>query len=238
MEKKKTAIFIDYENVYWGLVNQYNFKPEPGRLISLILTEIEKNGVLLIKRAYADWDRPDFHGAQAALKKAGVDPTYSLSKKTVKGEVSSWKDTADAALMLDALGFLYEREDIDQFVLVTGDRAFLELIYKFKSRDKKVKICALKTALAKELSDAVGNESLISIESLLGIEPAGTEKILKIVPSIDGTLDWDSIIKKFSLLETKFPFVGLKLARDQYGFSNIVINEGIKLVLCPGNTFT
>jgi len=230
MEKtEKTAIFIDYENVYWGLVNQYNFKPQIAHLISLILKEAEKEGDLLIKKAYADWERPEFHGAQAALKKAGVDPAFALSKKTVKEEVSVWKDTADAALMLDAQQTLYERKDISQFVLVTGDRAFLELIHRIKTQSKRVKICALETALAKELSDAVGKESLISIEGLLGIEPIGTTKISKTVPLIDGPVNWDVIIKSFYQLESKYPFVGLKLARDSYGFKNNIINEGIKL---------
>jgi hypothetical protein len=50
----EVAIFIDYENVYWGLVNQYNFKPQVPHLISLILKEVGKDGNLLIKNAYAD----------------------------------------------------------------------------------------------------------------------------------------------------------------------------------------
>src|SRR3990172_7937898 len=110
------------ENVYFGLINQYNFKPQTGHLISLILKKLGDDGNLLIKKAYADWERSDFQGAQAALKKAGVEPAFALAKKTVREKVSVWKETADASLMLDAMQTLYERHDIDQYVLVTGDR--------------------------------------------------------------------------------------------------------------------
>ena len=101
------AIFIDFENVYFGLINQYNFKPQTGHLISLILDKLASDGNLLIKKAYADWERPEFQGAQAALKKTGIDPAFALSKKTVKQKVSVWKETADASLMLDAMQTLY-----------------------------------------------------------------------------------------------------------------------------------
>jgi uncharacterized LabA/DUF88 family protein len=132
------AIFIDYENVHFGLINQYNFKPQVAHLISLILTKLGEDGNLLVKKAYADWERPEFHGAQAAFKKAGVEPAFTLSKKTVKQVVSVWKETADAALMLDAQQTMYEREDIDEFVLITGDRGCLDLIHRLASRGKKV----------------------------------------------------------------------------------------------------
>jgi uncharacterized LabA/DUF88 family protein len=225
----EVAIFIDYENVYWGLVNQYNFKPQVHHLISLILKEIGKDGNLLIKNAYADWERLEFHGAQAAFKKAGVEPAFTLSKKTVKGAVSVWKETADASLMLDAQETLYERSDIDEFVLVTGDRGCLDLVHRLRSRGKKVKICALESGTAQELTDAVGSENVISIEGLLGIEPAGPPKSAEPIIGAGGEPDWPLVIRKFDDLEARLPFVALKLARDRYGFSQQVIDDGIKM---------
>ncbi len=223
------ATFIDYENVYWGLINQYNFKPQVPHLISLVLNEVEKYGNLLIKKAYADWERPEFHGAQTSFKKAGVEPAFTLSRKTVKGVVSVWKETADASLMLDAQETLYERPEIEQFVLVTGDRGCLDLIHRLRSRGKKVKICALESATAKELSDAVGPENLIYNEGLLGIEPAGPPKSTEAFISAGGGIDWELVIKKFAELEARLPFVALKLARDRHGFGQAVIDEGITL---------
>jgi uncharacterized LabA/DUF88 family protein len=223
----EVAIFIDYENVYWGLINQYNFKPQLPHLISLILKEVAKDGNLLIKNAYADWERTEFHGAQSAFKKAGVEPAFTLSKKTVKGAVSVWKETADASLMLDAQQTMYERPEIDEFVLVTGDRGCLDLIHRLASRGKKVKICALESAIATELCDAVGAENVISIEKLLGIEPVGPVQPSELLVGSGGKVDWTLIIKNFAKLEERLPFVALKLARDKYGFSQEIINDGI-----------
>ena len=168
-ESNNIALFIDYENVHYGLVNQYNFKPAAGKLAALILEEVAKSGNILIKKAYADWERDDFSGVQAALKKNGVEPAYTLSKKTSKGgQRETWKESADAVLLLDALQTMFERVDINEFVIVTGDRAALDLVHRLRSRGKKVKICALESALAQELTDAV-EEEIISIEKLLGM---------------------------------------------------------------------
>jgi uncharacterized LabA/DUF88 family protein len=223
-----TALFIDFENVYYGLVNQYNFKPQVAHLVQLILAEVGKDGRILIKKAYADWDRDEFHGAQAALKKAGIEPAFALSKKTVRQTVSVWKDTADAALMLDAQQNLYERTDIEEFVLVTGDRAFLDLVYRLSAQGKKIKICALESAIAKELTDAVGQENVISLENLLGIEPAKDE-VRAATGAASPEMDWATIIKEFAVLEGRLPFVALKLARDRYGFRQQIITQGLEI---------
>jgi len=84
----------------------------------------------------------------------------------------------------------------------------------------------LESALAKELSDAVGAQNVISIEGLLGIEPAGPPKLGTAFVT-DGKRQWVLIIRKFAELESKLPFVGLKLARDRYGFGQEIIDEGI-----------
>src|SRR5271165_6648214 len=117
------ALFIDYENVHYGLVNQYRFKPSAAKLADLILDEVGKDGNILIKKAYADWEKEEFKGVQAALKKAGIEPAYTLSKKTTSKGTQTWKDSADAVLLLDAHQTMFERQDISEFVIVTGDRA-------------------------------------------------------------------------------------------------------------------
>jgi uncharacterized LabA/DUF88 family protein len=221
------ALFIDYENVHYGLVNQYRFKPDAARLSALILEEVAKDGNILVKKAYADWEKPEFDGVQAALKRAGIEPAYTLSKKTSKaGRETTWKESADAVLLLDALTTLFERLDIEQFVIVTGDRAALDLVHRLTSRGKKVRICALESALAQELQDSVKGE-VISIEKLLGIEPfhPNTPSIVKLVDE-GGRPDWPKVIRKLAELEGKLPFVGCKMARERYGFEQRVLSDG------------
>jgi len=220
------ALFIDYENVYYGLVNQYNFKPEPSRLTALILSEVDKDGHILIKKAYADWEKPEFNGVQAALKKIGVEPAYALSKKTQYAKETTWKDSADAVLLLDALQTVFERSDIEEFVIVTGDRAALDLVHRLTSRGKKVKICALESALAQELSDSVNGE-VISIEKLLGIEPVVTKvsPIKQICPT-NTEEDWIRIIIQVIKLEKKLPFVGCSYLIKSQGFTQNMLREG------------
>lgn len=224
------ALFIDYENVHYGLVNQYRFKPDAGRLTSLILEEVGKAGNTLIKKAYADWEKPEFDGVQAALKRGGIEPAYTLSKKTSKsGKETTWKESADAVLLLDALQTLFERPDIDQFVIVTGDRAALDLVHRLTSRGKKVRICALESALAQELQDSVKGE-VISIEKLLGIEPLHPKQTGRSVPDSalmdNGQPNWKKVILKVVELEAKLPFVGCKIARERYGLTQQMLSDG------------
>lgn len=225
---KIIALFIDYENVHYGLVNQYRFKPEPSNLINLILTEVSKDGNILIKRAYADWEKPEFNGVQAALKKTGVEPAYALSKKTqhAGGKETTWKDSADAVLLLDALQTVFERNDIEEFVIVTGDRAALDLVHRLTSRGKKVKICALESALAQELSDSVGGE-VISIEKLLGIEPVATKvSPIALTCPTSTEQDWEQIIIQVINLEKKLSFVGCSYLIKNQGFNQNILREG------------
>lgn len=221
------ALFIDYENVHYGLVNQYRFKPDATRLTSLILEEVGKEGNILIKKAYADWEKPEFDGVQACLKRGGIEPAYTLSKKTSKaGRQTTWKESADAVLLLDALQTLFERGDIEQFVIVTGDRAALDLIHRLTSRGKRVRICALESALAQELLDSVKGE-VISIEKLLGIEPLHPKVQASTAALVDaGQPDWEKVILKLAELERRLPFVGCKLVRERHGFTQQMLSDG------------
>ncbi|NLW16196.1 MAG: NYN domain-containing protein, partial [Firmicutes bacterium] len=59
---KNVALFIDYENVYWSLKNNYGLVSQPGYLIDLIKREAQKEGQVVLALAYADFDQPEFKG--------------------------------------------------------------------------------------------------------------------------------------------------------------------------------
>jgi uncharacterized LabA/DUF88 family protein len=224
------ALFIDYENLHYGLVNQYRFKPSAAKLADLILAEVGKNGNTLIKKAYADWEKQEFKGVQASLKTSGIEPASTLSKKTPRaGKHETWKDSADAVLLLDALQTMFERPDINEFAIVTGDGAALDLIQRLRSRGKKVRLCALESALAQELTEAVEDE-VISIEKLLGIEPLGvaTPPLITFAPS-GGDPDWQKVICNIAEAEQHYPFVGCSFLKRQPWFTQQVLTHGAAL---------
>jgi len=226
------ALFIDYENVHYGLVNQYRAKPSAAKLAELILDEVGKDGNILIKKAYADWEKQEFKGVQAALKKSGIEPAYTLSKKTSRaGKQETWKDSADAVLLLDALQTMFERQDIQEFAIVTGDRAALDLVHRLRSRGKKVRLCALESALAQELTDAVEDE-VISIEKLLGIEPLGGSINAQAETAPPDGIDLEHVIRLLADAEGKYPFVGCSLMKNRHGFTQQMIAGGVAAGIC------
>lgn len=219
------ALFIDYENVHYGLVNQYRFKPSAAKIADLILEEVGKDGNILIKKAYADWEKEEFKGVQGTLKKSGIEPAYTLSKKTRGGKLETWKDSADAVLLMDALQTMFERQDIQEFAIVTGDRAALDLVHRLRSRGKKVRLCALESALAQELTDAV-EEEVISIEKLLGIEPLTSSQPAQLIGA-DGKHDWEKVVACLMEAEKKYQFVGCSLLKKQHGFTQELLSGGV-----------
>ena len=139
------------------------------------------------------------------------------------------EDSADAVLLLDALQTLFERSDIDEFAIVTGDRAALDLVHRLRSRGKKVRLCA--SPAAQELTDAV-EEEVISIEKLLGIEPLNTVAAPAPMSAMaDGEPDWEKVIAEVADAEKKYPFVGCTILKNRHGFTQHVFTKGSALGL-------
>lgn len=203
------ALFIDYENIHISLERQYHIIPDPNKLAALLTEEVKKRGKIVIGQAYADWE--EYEGVQPALKKQGIDPRYVLSKKTVKGDEKgqvtiSRKNSSDIALALDASEVLHTRDDIDTFVVVSGDRDFIELVSKLHNRNKCVIIFGVEKTTSHELVDS--SDEFITIEKLFGITPspkAGAELLHE-----EEEIDFDALIGKIDELQKCHSYLGLK----------------------------
>jgi uncharacterized protein (TIGR00288 family) len=120
------AIFCDYENVAIG-ARDAKFDEFD---IALVLTRLLDKGKIVVKKAYADWER----------YKASRRPLHEASFELIEiPHVSySGKNSADIRLVVDALDLCYTKSHVDLFVIVSGDSDFSPLVSKLRENDKTV----------------------------------------------------------------------------------------------------
>ncbi|HQF24192.1 MAG TPA: NYN domain-containing protein, partial [Polyangiaceae bacterium] len=120
------AIFADFENVALG-VRDANVEPFN---ISLVLERLLDKGKIVVKKAYADWDRYKSH------KRSMHEAAFELVE--IPHISYSGKNSADIRLVVDALDLCYTKTHIDIFVIISGDSDFSPLVSKLRENDKKV----------------------------------------------------------------------------------------------------
>ena len=125
-DDRKLALFIDFENIARGIKDaQYK-----GFEIKLVLERLVEKGKVMVKRAYADWNRytdykRPFHEAAIEL----IDIPQSRY---------SGKNSADIRMVVDAMDLAHRNEHIDTFAIVSGDSDFSPLVSKLRENDKYV----------------------------------------------------------------------------------------------------
>ena len=124
--ERKLALFIDFENIARG-VKEAQYKQFE---IKLVLERLLEKGKIIVRRAYADWNRfteykRPFHECAIEL----IDVPQSRY---------SGKNSADIRMVVDALDLAYGKSHIDAFALVSGDSDFSPLVSKLRENDRYV----------------------------------------------------------------------------------------------------
>ena len=135
------AIFCDYENVAIG-ARDAKFE----RLdIGLVLERLLDKGKIVVKKAYADWERykPEKRPMHEAAFELIEIPHVSYSGK----------NSADIRMVVDALDLCYTKAHVDVFVIVSGDSDFSPLVSKLRENAKQVIGIGIKKASSDLLID-------------------------------------------------------------------------------------
>ncbi|MCG8462530.1 MAG: NYN domain-containing protein [Holophagales bacterium] len=140
-DERKIALFIDFENVAIG-VRDSEIKTFD---LGLMLERLLEKGKIIVKRAYADWERYSEH--KRPLHEAAIE-LIDIPEKRYSG-----KNSADIKLVVDAMDLCYSKEHLDTFVLITGDSDFSPLVSKLKENDKYVIAMGVKNASSPLLID-------------------------------------------------------------------------------------
>lgn len=122
VEKSKIAVFIDVENL-----TRWVKEDGPERLMA----DISAIGQVIVRRAYGVWSKPGIMNFQAPLNRLGFELIHSFHPV-------SGKNSADIQLTVDVMEHALRLEDVEWFVLATGDSDFSPLFRRLREMGKEV----------------------------------------------------------------------------------------------------
>ncbi len=126
-KEHQLALFLDLENLAVGFDKGQSRKKFR---IDTVLERLVEKGKILVKEAYADWDR--FVDYKMELHEAAFE-LIDIPRRSKTG-----KNSADIRLCVDAMDLCYSKEHIDTFVILSGDSDFSPLVSKLKENGKYV----------------------------------------------------------------------------------------------------
>ena len=125
-EERKIAMFCDLENIALGVRDS-----DIGKFdIELILERLLEKGKIIVKKAYADWER--YSDYKRGFHEAAIE-LIDIPQKYYSG-----KNSADIKMVVDAMDLSYSKEHLDTFVILSGDSDFSPLVSKLKENNKYV----------------------------------------------------------------------------------------------------
>jgi uncharacterized LabA/DUF88 family protein len=127
----QVAVFIDLENLALGAGEDLpgQADPIPYKALELLCRDY---GNTSIRRAYADWSRPEFGRHQNNLAQNGI----TLIQVTRFG--AQQKNAADILMAVDAMEVLITHPDVGTFLLVAGDGDYSPLVQRLREWGKRV----------------------------------------------------------------------------------------------------
>ena len=125
-DEMKIALFCDFENIALGVRDSDIKKFD----ISLVLERLVEKGKIIVKKAYADWER--YSDYKKVIHEAAIE-LIDIPQKYYSG-----KNSADIKMVVDAMDLCYSKEHLDTFVIMSGDSDFSPLVSKLKENNKYV----------------------------------------------------------------------------------------------------
>ncbi|MFC1984450.1 NYN domain-containing protein [Chloroflexota bacterium] len=110
-EQQKFAVLIDGDNAQASLLSQ-------------ILAEVSKVGLITIKRIYGDWTTTNMNSWKDSLHKYAIQPIQQF-KYTIG------KNATDSAMIIDAMDLLHSN-DVEGFCIVSSDSDYTRLATRIR----------------------------------------------------------------------------------------------------------
>lgn len=199
-EGGEVALFIDFENVRYGLKNTFGLEPDPQKLME----KARKYGPVALATAYADFtEHPEFY--RRKLEVAGISPRDVPRRSPDVAHKSS----SDMAMLLDIIDCLLDRPSVSTLVLMTGDSDFIRAVARARYRfNKRVVVSGVPGCVSNDLiaaadaSDPIfeegwtpltrepggnGRDQAGADEAVVVNSPDAERRLLKLIDYLDRT---------------------------------------------------
>ncbi len=142
-ENGEVALFIDFENIRYGLKNTFGLEPDPQKLME----KARKYGPVALATAYADFtEHPEFY--RRKLEVAGISPR-DIPRRSPD---VAHKSSSDMAMLLDIIDCLLDRPTITTLMMMTGDSDFIRAVARARYRfNKRVVISGVPGCVSNDL---------------------------------------------------------------------------------------
>lgn len=147
------AMFIDWENIKYGLLNRENRLPNAQALKEAGA----RFGRVVTAKAYANWQEGHNLRDPNDLYSVGVEPIYVPTIFIGTGDPATdghlrRKNSVDIKLAVDAVELALANPAIETFVFATGDGDFIHLVNTLRTRGKRVVIIGLSWSTSWQLT--------------------------------------------------------------------------------------
>lgn len=142
-ENGEVGLFIDFENVRYGLKNNYAREPDP----QMLMAKARKYGPVALALAYADFtEHPDYF--RRKLEVAGITPR-DIARRSPD---VAHKSSSDMAMLMDVIDCLLDRPTVNTLMLMTGDSDFIRVVARARHRfGKRVVISGVPGSVSNDL---------------------------------------------------------------------------------------
>jgi uncharacterized LabA/DUF88 family protein len=122
----RVALFIDFDNIRIGIRQHFGGELHPQKLMN----KASKYGRVVTARAYADFTGHPKEFQDRLLFAAGIEPIHAPSKISGGRRQSS----ADMHMVIDMFLEAIDNQDVDTFILMTGDADFVRMVATLRRR--------------------------------------------------------------------------------------------------------
>jgi uncharacterized LabA/DUF88 family protein len=146
------AVYLDFENLYVSLKTTVKMDPN----FDVLMEKCREFGRVTVARAYADWS--EFTRILTSQMFAnGFEPVYVPTRKfyDAKTRGEARKNSVDIHITIDIVKSLFLHENVDVFILISGDRDYVPLINQIRQHGKSVYAIGVAGCTSSELSVAV-----------------------------------------------------------------------------------
>ena len=202
-EDQTVAVFIDLENIYYSVFNQFSETLDWPYIVDLC----RDHGRIASIQAFGDWI--NFQDELRKVLKNGIQPIFVPQSR-------NGKSSLDCYLIVSAMKLFFQNNNIDTMILASGDRDYIPLIAELKALGRKVRILAIHDTLSTDLRSLADGVIEYEARTEVSARPSPVERdisdetvemILAVVTEVeeDSADGWANLSEIGNRMKKKYP---------------------------------